>query len=109
MNTGASEVTDGIIAYLKKAKLEGLLPEIVAGLAKKVAAGKTAALVETATEMAAGEKAEIAEMIRQKWPETGNVEFATNPDLVGGMKVSLGDRVLDLSVKARLEDIYEQI
>jgi len=109
MSNQAATVADGIMTYLRKENLTGLLPEILTELRKKAGAEKVQILVESAKPFNEKEQEEIEQILAQNWNLTGKINYQTEPKLIGGMKISIGDKVLDLSVKARLEKVYEQI
>jgi F-type H+-transporting ATPase subunit delta len=108
MSKQSEEIATGIWEYLKKEKKIELLPEVIAALKTRVEEDSTAVMVETAKPLDAHEKNEISELVFEKW-NTKQVEFLVDPNLLGGMKIQQGDKVLDLSVRAKLEGIYEQI
>lgn len=49
--------------------------------------------------------AETAKVLEQRFGRKLNVSVALQPDLIGGIRVVIGDEVLDTSVKARLEQM----
>ncbi len=108
MSKIAADIASGVWEYLKKEKKTSLLPQIIAELKNKSGDKSTGIVVETAKVINSKEKKEISEMIFEKWQEK-KVEFKVNESLLGGMKITQGDRVLDLSVRAKLTSIYEQI
>jgi len=60
-------------------------------------------LVESARFLDPATEANIRESLTNKYGQGLNFEFRTNPDLLGGLKVRVGDDVIDGSVKSRLE------
>jgi F-type H+-transporting ATPase subunit delta len=108
MSKQSEEIATGIWEYLKKEKKTDLLPEVIASLKAKVSESSLTVSVKTAKALTDEEKGEISEMIMEKW-NTKFIEFGVDATLLGGMKIQQGDKVLDLSVRAKLEGIYEQI
>lgn len=108
MSKVAADIASGVWEYLKKEKKTSLLPEIINELKNKSAVKSNGVIVETAKTIDSKEKKEITKLIFEKWQEK-KIEFKVNESLLGGMKITQGDRVLDLSVRAKLENIYEQI
>lgn len=49
--------------------------------------------------------AEVASVLEKRFERKLNVSVALQPDLIGGIRVVVGDEVLDTSVKARLEQM----
>jgi F-type H+-transporting ATPase subunit delta len=49
--------------------------------------------------------ANVAETLEKRFGRKLNVSVALEPELIGGIRVVVGDEVLDTSVKARLEQM----
>lgn len=109
MNMKAADVAEGIWTYLKKEKLTDMTEEVARLLLSRAGIEKRKAIVESAAKLSDSEQSEIEDILTEKWGKFEKIEFVINPELLGGMRVILGDKVLDLSVKHRLEKIYEQI
>ncbi len=65
--------------------------------------GRSRALVESATELDAAARTELQTGLSAKYGRPLTLEFAVNPELLGGIRVKVGSDVWDGSVKARLE------
>ncbi len=103
------DIAQGIMDYLKSHKASGLVFEIIKQLKVLSAESARTARVETAINLNGMEKERIAGMLAKKYHWKEEIEYLVNPQLLGGIKITIGDKVLDLSVKTKLEDIYEQI
>jgi F0F1-type ATP synthase delta subunit len=104
----ARKVTDGILAYLNHDRVMDLLPEIVKLLEKIVIEKKDQIRVESAIELSWEEKNTILKNLKSKYSWIGAAEFTVNKEILGGLKVSKGDKTIDLSVSGKLNNIYEQ-
>jgi F-type H+-transporting ATPase subunit delta len=102
-NPKVATIVAGILAYLKGQDALGLLPEVVKEL--KSYKVENSAVVESAVELSPTQKEEIKSLLTQNY-EVGEVEFNVKPELIAGLKISIGDQVIDSSVQARLEEIY---
>ncbi len=60
-------------------------------------------LVESATELNATDGQRIASGLAKDHGPNLNIRFKTNPELLGGLRIKVGDDVLDGSVKGRLD------
>ena len=60
-------------------------------------------LVESATELTASEGQRIASGLAKDYGDKLSIRFTTSPDLLGGLRIKVGDDVLDGSVKGRLD------
>jgi len=71
--------------------------------------GVVSALVTSATPLTADEDTAIRQRVAQMTGTTVDVRTAVDPELIGGLTVRIGDRLIDASVKGRLERLREQL
>ncbi|MDK4528119.1 F0F1 ATP synthase subunit delta [Kingella kingae] len=65
------------------------------------------AVIYTAYDVASeGQKAKIVGDLEQRFNVRLQAAFETEPELIGGLKVVLGDQILDLSVQGKLKQLY---
>lgn len=81
------------------------LPEIAAQFNALVNAqsGVSDALIESAFPIDAAQLAEVVATLEQRFARKLNARVEVRPELIGGIRVVVGDEVLDTSVKARLD------
>jgi F-type H+-transporting ATPase subunit delta len=60
-------------------------------------------LVESATVLTAAEGQRISTGLAKDYGDKLTIRFVTNPDLLGGLRIKVGDDALDGSVKGRLD------
>jgi F-type H+-transporting ATPase subunit delta len=65
--------------------------------------------VHTAVPLQEAQKKQLSEMARTRFAREPVLVEYVEPDLLGGLRVQVGDQVIDLSVKARLESIKNQL
>jgi len=84
-----------------------VLPEIAAQFRalKNATSGSSDAVVFSAFAIDAAALAQVATALETKFGRKLNVTVALQPELIGGIRVVVGDEVLDTSVKARLEQM----
>lgn len=70
---------------------------------------KRSATIETASELAPDASAEITRNLKQKYGADLSTEFVLNPELLGGMRIRVGNDVWDSSVRNRLERLQQQL
>jgi len=89
---------------LKNERLAAL-PQIVAQFheRKNGAEGVADCIIESAFALSAEQTAGLVGALRHRFPVQLKPEVRINPDLIGGVRVTVGDRVLDSSVRARLD------
>lgn len=85
----------------------GALPEIAAQFAALVNAhsGVSDARVESAFPIDGAQLAEVVAALEKRFGRKLNASVEVKPELIGGIRVTVGDEVLDTSVKARLEQM----
>lgn len=67
------------------------------------------AIVECAVEATPDLKAAITAELKAKYGADVTAEFATEPKLLGGLRIKLGSDVYDGSVRARLDRLAESV
>jgi F-type H+-transporting ATPase subunit delta len=84
-----------------------VLPEIAAQFHALLQArlGVSQAVVFSAFELNAEQLAELAPTLEKRFARKLELEVHVQPDLIGGIRVAVGDEVLDTSIKARLEQM----
>jgi F-type H+-transporting ATPase subunit delta len=84
-----------------------VLPEIAAQFRalKNAQSGSSDAVVYSAFPMEASALTEVAVMLEKRFGRKLNASVVVEPELIGGIRVVVGDEVLDTSVKARLEQM----
>lgn len=68
------------------------------------------AYVSTAMELSDAQKAQVLKRLLETAPyEQMEMHYSVDPELIGGMVIRIGDRVVDTSVKSRLNDLTNQL
>jgi F-type H+-transporting ATPase subunit delta len=85
----------------------GVLPEIAVQFRalKNAQSGSSDAVVYSAFPIDAAGLSEVAVMLEKRFGRKLNLSVVLEPELIGGIRVVVGDEVLDTSVKARLEQM----
>ena len=83
------------------------LPEIAAQFRalKNAQSGTSDATVFSAFAIDGAALAEVSTLLEKRFARKLNVSVKIEPELIGGIRVVVGDEVLDTSVKARLEQM----
>ncbi|WP_296444227.1 F0F1 ATP synthase subunit delta [Rhodoferax sp. UBA5149] len=84
-----------------------VLPEIAAQFQalKNAQSGSADAVVYSAFAIDSAALADLAATLEKRFARKLNVSVELQPELIGGIRVVVGDEVLDSSVKARLEQM----
>jgi F-type H+-transporting ATPase subunit delta len=70
---------------------------------------KRHAVVESATPLNGSMGDRIVANLKSRYGDDLTTEFRTNPELLGGLRIKIGDDVWDGSVRSRLSQLQEQI
>jgi len=84
-----------------------VMPEVAAQFRalKNRAEGVAECLIETAFPLADGQASELVAALSKKFGQKLKPEVRVNADLIGGVRATVGDQVLDGSVRARLMEM----
>ncbi len=87
------------------------LPQVAAQFRSRVNAAQGAAdcIIESAYALEGAELASLVGALARKFPFQLKPEVRLNPQLIGGVRVTVGDRVLDNSVRARLDAMQARL
>ena len=93
-------------AVIENGRLSAL-PEIAAQFRalKNAQSGSSDAVVYSAFPIAASSLGDVAGVLEKRFGRKLNLTVQEDPSLIGGIRVVVGDEVLDTSVKARLEQM----
>lgn len=107
----SGELLELLRVVIEKDRFRGL-PQILAYFIDRVreAEGMGRAYVETAIELDDEEKERIRARLVETTPyRTMDVVWRVDPTLIGGMVIRIGDRVVDSSIRFRLESLKKQL
>ena len=101
-----AEAKNFLSTLIENGRVE-LLPEIGAQFAelKNAHEGAADAHIESAFEMSAQQVAALVATLEKKFGRKLNPSVAVEPSLIGGVRVVVGDEVLDTSVKGKLQQM----
>jgi len=85
-----------------------LLPEIAAQfeVLKNADMGAADAVIASAFEISAQQVADLVASLEKKFGRKLNPTVTVDPSLIGGVRVVVGDEVLDTSVRAKLQQMH---
>lgn len=100
------KVTNLLHAVIDNGRLVAL-PEVAAQFRRLVnhQSGVSEARIESAFALSAEQLAETVAVLEKRFGRKLNAQVVVEPALIGGIRVVVGDEVLDTSVRARLEQM----
>jgi F-type H+-transporting ATPase subunit delta len=106
-NTPLSDAARNLLATVVDNGRLAALPEIASQFHALVNAssGVSDAVIHSAFPIEAAQLPEVVSVLEQRFKRKLNASVAVDPELIGGIRVVVGDEVLDTSVKARLEQM----
>lgn len=101
----AQQFADAIITMLRLRGNLDLLPELVEELRREVELSHHEIIVESAIELSTEEIGKLLASISQKLGYQPHLVQHVDPDLLAGIRLHVGDRVIDVTLKHRLEEL----
>jgi len=101
------EIALHTLLLLVRKRREALLPELVTEYAKiaRGARGVELLTVTSAREIPANELQAIVDRLERAYGKKFEASVELDPALIGGVRIAMGDRVIDGSVAGRLEEL----
>lgn len=110
-NKKASQVTKGLIEYLKKTGQLQILPQLVKETLRKTQTEKdpSRALVTSAIALDENEIAELKTVLSAQAGLDVTIENKVDPDIIAGLRIKIGDKLIDNTMKQKLLNLSEKL
>jgi len=107
----ASPATLAILGHLVQSPRGRRIGELVSGAARAVAetAGRQLATVTAAAPLSAAQQKRLAAALTAQYGRDTRIDVLVDPSVLGGLRVQVGDEVVDGTVSARLADLRLQL
>lgn len=111
MTSGAHDVVGKFAEVLMERRRESVLLDIAAPYHELVLAsrGEVEGLLETAAPLNAGQVEELQAMATRLSGHKVRLKVVDNPDLLGGVRMRVGNQLFDGSVATAIEDLERQL
>lgn len=105
----ASQTAISLVSMVVGAGRARELPAIIDELVAKAAeqSGRAIAEVRSVVELSEDERRRLADAIKKATGKTVEVKVVIDPSILGGLVTTVGDTVIDGSVKTRLEQLKQ--
>lgn len=107
-NSDIQTISNGFLTYLKTHKKNHLLPQIIRTLSQSQNLLGTV-LVESSLPLSAIQKKQVSFLVKKQFPSTTSLDFKIDSQILGGLRVSSGDKILDLTLNAKLDSLTSTI
>jgi F-type H+-transporting ATPase subunit delta len=99
------------VLLLVRKRREAIFDEIVAqyDLLEERSRGASPLRIESARELDPGELRELVDKLARRYSTTFDVTQSVDPHLIGGVRITLGDKQIDGSVAGRLDDLARML
>ena len=110
-NTKATQVTRGLIEYLKKTKQLNILPALVKETLKKSQTENDLSLakVTTAVKLSDLDKKRIKKNLSDLLGRDMKIHNLVNKDVIAGMQIRIGDKVIDNTIQNKINKLGEKL
>jgi F-type H+-transporting ATPase subunit delta len=105
----AHPATRTVVAMVLAAERAGALSQIVEGMADLVASGRTTAEVASAVPLDARRRTALVAALERATGHELDVRFVVDESVVGGVRATVGDTVIDGSLLKRMSELRTRI
>ncbi|MBI4035047.1 MAG: ATP synthase F1 subunit delta [Candidatus Chisholmbacteria bacterium] len=104
-------ITRGFIKYLDKTGQIDLLPELARRHLResRIKFDPHLAKVQTTIPLTPIQRRQLEDILSQTFHRPIKVKASLRPDLIGGMFIRIGDKVIDLSLKTKLDALQDSL
>ena len=105
------QIVSGFLSYLKKTHQFHLLPQLAQEQLRqaKLQLDADTAIVHTALPLSSPQTAKLQTTLSHIFSRPIKVKNHLNPQLIAGLRIKVGDKLIDLSLSTKLEHLYEQL
>jgi len=107
----ANAATVAILSHLVQSPRGRRIGELISFAARTVAdeSGRLVATVTTATALKPAQQKKLAAQLAAKYGSEPRLDIRIDPSVVGGLKVQVGDEIVDGTIATRLADLRLQL
>lgn len=106
MTTDIQKIAEALFSYLEKNVPESQREELIELLIKKLNQEKDRVIIQSAVALTAEEKKALEKYLENK-VKTDNLEYQIDKSILGGLKIKIGDNLIDRSLATKIKQIGE--
>lgn len=110
-NDKVQQIAKGFVKYLEKVGQVAQLSELSKIQQKQgwLKGIENTALITSSVELKPAEKKKVVEFIKKKFDLSPKIKYQVDKSIIGGLVIRVGNKVLDVSLKHRLEKLRESM
>jgi F-type H+-transporting ATPase subunit delta len=110
-NDRVQQIAKGFVKYLEKVGQVDQLPELSKIQQKQgwLKGLENTALITSSVELKPAEKKRVVELIKKNFDLSPKIKYKVDKSIIGGLIIRVGNKVLDVSLKHRLEKLRESM
>lgn len=112
LSKDARGLVDGVVEYMRRdGKSKSTLPKVAAFLGKVTESTRKekTAHIKTAIELNAKEKSALSDVLSNVLGHDVELECTVDSALIAGLRIQVGDWIVDTSLKSQLEEMATQL
>ncbi len=102
-------ISQGIFTYIKKNVKKNDQKKILRYIEDRLRTPKRIAEVTTAIEMTTEEKNKVERFLNKEFGKEISVQFFVNPKILGGIKIKVGDILIDRSFSGTIDKLSDHL
>ncbi len=110
-NDKVQQIAKGFVKYLEQVGQIDLLPELSKIQQKQgwLRGLENTAIITSCVELKPAQKKQVVKLIKEKFNLDPKIKYKVDKSIIGGLIIRVGNKVLDVSLKHRLEKLRESM
>lgn len=109
MTVISKKIAQTIIALLEQQGQIENLPEVIEALTEYLESTEQQIVVESAVELDEQSLSQLKNILTAKLGFAPTLKQIVNPELLGGIRLQINDQLIDATVRAQLNDLFDKM